>query len=69
MDYVHRFIQEDDRTGGNRDKVTEIRRYASEKKVPIKVFFLNDRPGLTLGSMWNDYTALETYTYLAHQTS
>jgi len=53
--------QEDDRTGGNRDKVTEIRKYASEKKVPLKVFFLNDGPGLTLGSMWNDYAALETY--------
>jgi hypothetical protein len=53
--------QEDDRTGGNRDKVTEIRNYASEYQVPLKVLFLNDGPGLTLGSMWNDYAALETY--------
>lgn len=53
--------QEDDRTGGNRDKVTEIRKYASDYNVPLKVLFLNDGPGLTLGSMWNDYAALETY--------
>ncbi len=53
--------QEDDRTGGNRDKVTEIRKYASIYNAPLKVVFLNDGPGLTLGSMWNDYAALETY--------
>lgn len=53
--------QEDDRTGGNRDKVTEIRKYAAGYNVPLKVLFLNDGPGLTLGSMWNDYAALETY--------
>lgn len=53
--------QEDDRTGGNRDKVTDILRYAEAYELPLKVFFLNDGPGLTLGSMWNDYTALENY--------
>lgn len=53
--------QEDDRTGGNRDKVTDILRYADTYQLPLKVFFLNDGPGLTLGSMWNDYAALETY--------
>ncbi|PIG91310.1 hypothetical protein [Gloeocapsopsis sp. IPPAS B-1203] len=53
--------QEDDRTGGNRDKVTDILRYADTYKLPLKVFFLNDGPGLTLGSMWNDYAALENY--------
>lgn len=53
--------QEDDRTGGNRDKVTDILRYAKTHKLPLKVFFLNDGPGLTLGSMWNDYAALESY--------
>jgi hypothetical protein len=53
--------QEDDRTGGNRDKVTDILRYADTYELPLKVFFLNDGPGLTLGSMWNDYAALETY--------
>lgn len=53
--------QEDDRTSGNRDKVTDILRYAEAYKLPLKVFFLNDGPGLTLGSMWNDYAALENY--------
>lgn len=53
--------QEDDRTGGNRDKVTEIRKYASEQNLPLKVFFINDGPGLLLGSMWNDYAELENY--------
>lgn len=53
--------QEDDRTGGNRDKVTEILSYANTYNVPLKVFFLNDGPGLLLGSMWNDYAALENY--------
>lgn len=53
--------QEDDRTGGNRDKVTNILRYAETYNFSLKVFFLNDGPGLTLGSMWNDYAALENY--------
>jgi hypothetical protein len=53
--------QEDDRTGGNRDKVTEIIKYASTYNLPLKVFFLNDGPGLLLGSMWNDYSNLENY--------
>lgn len=53
--------QEDDRTGGNRDKVTDILRYAETYQLPLKIFFLNDGPGLTLGSMWNDYAALENY--------
>lgn len=53
--------QEDDRTGGNRDKLTDILRYAETYELPLKVLFLNDGPGLTLGSMWNDYAALENY--------
>lgn len=53
--------QEDDRIAGNRDKVTNILNYASIYNLPLKVFFLNDGPGLTLGSMWNDYASLETY--------
>ncbi|WP_334719476.1 hypothetical protein [Nostoc sp.] len=53
--------QEDDRTGGNRDKATDILRYADTYKVALKVFFLNDGPGLLLGSMWNDYARLESY--------
>jgi hypothetical protein len=51
--------QEDDRTGGNRDKVMTIREYAGKRGVPLKVLFLNDGPGLLLGSMWNDYADLE----------
>lgn len=53
--------QEDDRIGGNRDKVTDILRYSETYQSPLKVFFLNDGPGLTLGSMWNDYASLEKY--------
>ncbi len=53
--------QEDDRTGGNRDKVTQIINYANSYQLPLKVFLLNDGPGLLLGSMWNDYANLEDY--------
>ncbi|MGF1676766.1 MAG: hypothetical protein ACFCUV_24265 [Rivularia sp. (in: cyanobacteria)] len=53
--------QEDDRTSGNRDQVTDILKYAQMYNLNLKVFFLNDGPGLTLGSMWNDYAALEDY--------
>lgn len=53
--------QEDDRTSGNRDKITIINKYADEKNIPLKVLFINDGPGLLLGSMWNDYAALEVY--------
>lgn len=53
--------QEDDRIGGNREKATNILKYADTYQLPLKVFFLNDGPGLTLGSMWNDYASLETY--------
>jgi len=53
--------QEDDRTGGNRDKITEILSYASTYNLPLKVFMLNDGPGLLLGSMWDDYANLENY--------
>jgi hypothetical protein len=53
--------QEDDRTGGNRDKITEILGYAQTYNLPLKVLMLNDGPGLLLGSMWNDYANLEQY--------
>jgi hypothetical protein len=53
--------QEDDRTGGNRDKITEILGYAKIYNLPLKVLMLNDGPGLLLGSMWNDYANLEQY--------
>lgn len=51
--------QEDDRTGQNRDKSTTVLSYAKDQGLPLKVLFLNDGPGLTLGSMWRDYAALE----------
>lgn len=51
--------QEDDRTGGYANVAAEILTYAKEHNLKTKVIFLNDGPGLLLGSMWNDYVALE----------
>lgn len=51
--------QEDDRTGGYRDCANEILTYAQEQNLKTKVIFLNDGPGLLLGSMWNDYAYIE----------
>src|SRR5262245_49193243 len=51
--------QEDDRTGGYRNCADEILNYAQTKNLNIKIIFLNDGPGLLLGSMWNDYAKLE----------
>jgi len=51
--------QEDDRTGGYRDCANEILSFAQEQNLNIKVIFVNDGPGLLLGSMWNDYAAIE----------
>lgn len=51
--------QEDDRTGGNQDKVNKIMAYASRRRMNLKVLFVNDGPGLLLGSMWRDYATLE----------
>jgi hypothetical protein len=52
--------QEDDRTGGYYNCANEILQYAQVHDLPTKVIFLNDGPGLLLGSMWNDYARLET---------
>lgn len=52
--------QEDDRTGGYRDCASELIGYADSKGLKTKVIFLNDGPGLLLGSMWNDYANLES---------
>lgn len=52
--------QEDDRTGGYKNCANEILAYAQENHKNIKVIFLNDGPGLLLGSMWSDYSAIET---------
>lgn len=51
--------QEDDRTGQYRDCAQEILGYISKRGLRTKVIFLNDGPGLLLGSMWQDYTNLE----------
>jgi hypothetical protein len=51
--------QEDDRTGGNRTKVLQILDYANKKSINVKILFINDGPGLLLGSMWRDYGELE----------
>lgn len=51
--------QEDDRTGGYWNCAHEILRYAEAHGLPTKVIFINDGPGLLLGSMWNDYARLE----------
>jgi len=51
--------QEDDRTGGYHNASSELLAYAKNKKLRTKVIFVNDGPGLLLGSMWNDYSYLE----------
>lgn len=51
--------QEDDRTGGYRNSANEILEYAKQRNLNLKVIFINDGPGLLLGSMWDDYVYLE----------
>lgn len=51
--------QEDDRTGQYRDCAQEVIEYATRYKLGTKVIFLNDGPGLLLGSMWDDYAYIE----------
>jgi hypothetical protein len=52
--------QEDDRTGGYRDCAAEVLGFAKKNRLSrLKVIFLNDGPGLLLGSMWKDYGKLE----------
>jgi len=51
--------QEDDRTGGNRNAATELLNYAKGKDLRTKIIFVNDGPGLLLGSMWDDYSYIE----------
>jgi hypothetical protein len=51
--------QEDDRTGGYSNCADEFLGYAKKKGLNTKLIFVNDGPGLLLGSMWNDYAALE----------
>ena len=51
--------QEDDRISGNKNAADEILTYARNAGLSVKVIFLNDGPGLLLGSMWRDYSNLE----------
>jgi hypothetical protein len=51
--------QEDDRIGGNERRLREILRFPNPDAPPLKVVFLNDGPGLLLGSMWKDYDQIE----------
>ena len=51
--------QEDDRTGGYSNCAKEILQYTHQHNLPTRVVFLNDGPGLLLGSMWNDYSTIE----------
>lgn len=51
--------QEDDRTGGYSNCAKEILGYTKKHHLSTKVIFINDGPGLLLGSMWDDYSKLE----------
>ena len=51
--------QEDDRTGGYKNCADEILEYVHSHGLKTKVIFLNDGPGLLLGSMWEDYSRIE----------
>lgn len=51
--------QEDDRTGGYKNCADELLKYIHEKKLKTKILFINDGPGLLLGSMWEDYCNIE----------
>jgi hypothetical protein len=52
--------QEDDRTGGYKNCADEILTYCRDNELQTKVVFLNDGPGLLLGSMWTDYSEIES---------
>lgn len=51
--------QEDDRTGGYKNCADEVLEYIHTHGLKTKVIFLNDGPGLLLGSMWEDYSRIE----------
>ena len=51
--------QEDDRTGGYKNCSDEVLNYVHSHELKTKVIFLNDGPGLLLGSMWEDYSRRE----------
>ena len=51
--------QEDDRTSGYKTVADEILPFCAAKGYDTKIIYLNDGPGLLLGSMWDDYSWLE----------
>ncbi len=52
--------QEDDRTGQYRNVANEVLDYCNSRRISnVKIIFANDGPGLLLGSMWEDYAAIE----------
>jgi hypothetical protein len=51
--------QEDDRTSGYRSVISEVLGYSASMGLNLKLLFINDGPGLLLGSMWRDYCELE----------
>lgn len=51
--------QEDDRTGGYANASRELLNYIIENNLKTKIIFVNDGPGLLLGSMWDDYSYIE----------
>lgn len=55
--------QEDDRTGGYANCAKEVLGYAKANGLDLKIIFINDGPGLLLGSMWDDYSKIEAIDY------
>ena len=51
--------QGSDRIGGNRSKFLDILDFESGEGIPLKVFFLNDGPGLGIGELWGRYGRFE----------
>ncbi len=51
--------QEDDRIGGYWNCARELLAYFQQQRLNTKLIFVNDGPGLLLGSMWQDYASLE----------
>ena len=42
-----------------RDCAIEFLNYKKEQNINTKIIFLNDGPGLLLGSMWDDYSYID----------
>lgn len=54
--------QEDDRIGQYREVADEFFKYADNNGMEgARMLFINDGPGLLLGSMWEDYSRLEDF--------